>query len=153
MFNKKYEIEVNDVDKKYKNIFLSTKKDLYKILKKVCEIKDLQSAKVGLLFVSGNKIHSINKESRKIDKQTDVLSFPMNELLEGKYYLGDVVINADLIEKQALDINSDKKTETKYLFMHSLLHLIGYDHDSEESFKRMRKEEKRIFLELGIRND
>jgi probable rRNA maturation factor len=65
--------------------------------------------------------------------------------------MGDIFINEDILESQAESIGSDAATEMKFLFMHGLLHLIGYDHITDEEYKEMRKKEKELFHKAGIR--
>ncbi len=125
-------------------------------------------AEVSLLLVSEEKIREINAQMRNIDNATDVLSFPMNEYpaagdfshLEtmpdafhpetGELLLGDIVISAKHIEKQAEAYGHSRKREFAFLMVHSLLHLIGYDH-MEETERRIMEENQRDFLNsIGI---
>ena len=105
---------------------------------------------LSLILVTDKKIREINREMRDIDKATDVLSFPMNEFplagdfsqLEsapdafhpetGELLLGDIVISIEHVEKQAEEYGHSRKREFAFLLVHSLLHLIGYDHIEEK---------------------
>ncbi len=100
-----------------------------------------------------NRIKELNNEHRDKDSSTDVLSFPHGELDEDDnlLYIGDIFINEDIIESQAEEIGSDPITEVKFLSMHGILHLIGYDHMSEEEEEEMTSKQREIFINLKIR--
>ncbi len=97
------------------------------------------------------RIRDLNKEHRDKDLSTDVLSFPHGEDDDGYLYIGDIFINEDIIESQAEEINSDPITEMKFLSMHGMLHLVGYDHIEEEDEEEMTSMQREIFRNLGIR--
>lgn len=140
------------VDKSF--LFTNNKDKLYKLLLEVVkELKQKSNFVVSLNIIKGEKIKKLNKEYRKIDKETDVLSFPQNELFDNIYDLGDIFINGDLIEKQARSINSNQDTEFLFLFMHGLLHLIGYDHLNSLDERRMINRQKDLFKKLKIREN
>lgn len=140
------------VDKSY--LFTNNKDKLYKLLLEVVkELKQKSNFVVSLNIIKGEKIKKLNKEYRKIDKETDVLSFPQNELFDNIYDLGDIFINGDLIEEQARSINSNQDTEFLFLFMHGLLHLIGYDHLNSLDEEKMINRQKDLFKKLKIREN
>lgn len=100
---------------------------------------------ISLLITNDETIHLLNKEYRQKDKPTDVLSFPM----EDDIMLGDIVISLDAAKNQALerDINVDR--EVAFLFIHGLLHLLGYDHEtSVEDEKNMFALQEEILKKL-----
>ena len=121
---------------------------------------------ISLSFVSLDEIHELNREYRGVDRPTDVLSFPMfgdlDELEaacgaageaagEGQTVpLGDVVICMDKIKEQAEEFGHSEERETVYLFTHSVLHLLGYDHETEAEKRAMRQREEEIMEKLGI---
>ena len=117
---------------------------------------------ISLSFVSLDEIHELDRTYRGVDRPTDVLSFPMfedmeeleaacRELEEGQPVpLGDVVICMDKIIEQAEEFGHTRERETVYLFTHSVLHLLGYDHESEEDKKEMRKREEEIMDAIGL---
>ena len=91
-----------------------------------------------------------------MDKVTDVLSFPMYEDPEdiddaAPYLLGDVVICMDKVESQAQEFGHSRERETVYLFTHSMLHLLGYDHIEDEDRRVMRSAEEKVMEEMEIR--
>lgn len=118
------------------------------------------SAHVDITMASSDRIREINKETRNIDKVTDVLSFPMLNMHEGVYEgdilkekcmgtneieLGDIVMCYDKICSQAQELGHSKERECAYLATHSILHLLGFDHvDEGEMKKRMRIAEEEI---------
>jgi len=118
---------------------------------------------ISLSFVSLDEIHELNRDYRGVDRPTDVLSFPMFESigeledacgeLEEKGQtvpLGDVVICMDKIIEQAEEFGHTRERETVYLFTHSVLHLLGYDHETEDDRKQMRAREEEIMDAIGL---
>lgn len=117
---------------------------------------------VGVSIVSEGEIKAINRDFRGIDKVTDVLSFPQFEStdeilaeIEGDEALvdiplGDVVICLDQAERQSKEYGTSIRREVTYLFVHSVLHLLGYDHIDEEDKSLMRAHEEKIMTSLDI---
>ena len=117
---------------------------------------------VGVSLVSEGEIKEINRDFRGIDKVTDVLSFPQFEStdeilaeIEGEEALvdiplGDVVICLDQAERQSKEYGTSIRREVTYLFVHSVLHLLGYDHIDEEDRSLMRAHEEKIMTSLDI---
>ena len=106
-------------------------------------------------------IKQINNKYRKIDKPTDVLSFPMfekeeidlvcKENFEGiKETLGDVIISIEQVEKQAKEYEHSFERELAYMVVHGFYHLMGYDHMQEDEKNQMRKKEENILKNLNI---
>ena len=117
---------------------------------------DSDRVEVSVSFVSLDEIHDLNKEYRGVDNPTDVLSFPQFERDEevpdfGPIYLGDVVICTDKAKSQAEEFGHSYERELIYLFTHSILHLLGYDHMIESEKKEMRLREEEIMNKLGIK--
>ena len=120
---------------------------------------DEDGADVSVSFVSSDKIRELNRDYRDVDSVTDVLSFPqfetVDELIEseedtGVAELGDVVICMDRAKSQAEEFGHPLKREVIYLFVHSILHLLGYDHMEEDEKKIMRAREEETMEKLGI---
>ena len=117
-----------------------------------------ESAEINISFVDDESIRQINNEFRNIDKSTDVLSFPMGE--NGEYdvnpengckMLGDVVISVEHAISQAELFGHSNEREIGYLTVHSVLHLLGYDHvDEAEEKKIMRAKEEEALSLLGL---
>lgn len=103
-------------------------------------------------------IQKLNNKYRKIDKPTDVLSFPMfskeeiQELIKEEYefedILGDIIISIPKVEEQAIEYGHSFERELSYMVVHGFYHLIGYDHMNEEEKKNMRKKEDEILNNL-----
>jgi len=115
-------------------------------------------AEVGVRFVDEGEIQRLNAQHRNIDEPTDVLSFPMGENGEydenpetGALLLGDIVISLPRAVEQARLYGHTLQRELAYLTVHSMLHLLGYDHEAGglESV-RMREKEERVMVQLGL---
>ena len=121
-----------------------------------CEIDVLLSDDAG--------IHAINLDMRGVDRPTDVLSFPMFDLTPGEkpqedwadpdsgcVPLGDMVLSLERVEAQAQEYGHSRERELSYLVVHSVLHLLGYDHLDEGPQKaQMREREDTIMEEIGL---
>lgn len=125
-----------------------------KSIEKTLEVMDLHSNyEVSVTLVDGKTIRELNREYRGVDKVTDVLSFPLDfgsELDMPITPLGDVVINLEKIKEQAEEFGHSEMRELSYLTVHSLLHLLGFDHIADEDRKDMREKEKEIMKALDI---
>ena len=116
------------------------------------------NAEIELTFVDDEQIKELNKEYRNIDKSTDVLSFPLGENgiydknpENGFYMLGDIVISVDHAEKQADLYGHGIEREIAFLTVHSMLHLLGYDHvDGGEQQRIMRQKEETVLEKMGL---
>lgn len=116
---------------------------------------------VSVSFVDDNQIHDLNNEFRGIDRSTDVLSFPLGENGEydvdnetGASLLGDIVISIETALKQAELYGHSLEREIGFLTVHSMLHLLGYDHEESKLQERiMREKEENILSNLGISRD
>ena len=159
--NQQNKIEVNkDFEKELRNtIDLGLKMEQVEI-----------TVEVSVIFVDNEQIREINRENRNIDKETDVLSFPMLDYENKKVYkdmylnfdfdqtykdgeevvLGDIVLSLEKALEQSKEFNHSFKREASYLVIHSILHLLGYDHMEEDDKKIMRKREEEILNSLNI---
>ena len=116
---------------------------------------DVDRSEISVTFVDMEEIHQLNRDYREVDSPTDVLSFPQFDDLkdlpeEGEIALGDVVICKDKAEEQAQEFGHSFEREIIYLFVHSVLHLLGYDHMDEDEKKIMRRQEEAVMEQLGI---
>ena len=99
-----------------------------------------EPCEIGVTLTNDEGIHAINREQRGVDRPTDVLSFP----------IGDMVLSLERAEAQGEEYGGGFKHEVQYLTVHSVLHLLGYDHlDEGEEKAKMRAREKAIMKELG----
>ena len=129
-----------------------------------------EECEVSLVFVDNFEIKNINRETRGIDRETDVLSFPMIDYPKNKVYkevyldkefdksyfdgeeliLGDIVLSLEKAKEQSVEFNHSFYREACYLVTHSVLHLLGYDHMEEEEKLKMRKREEELLGKLNI---
>ena len=160
------------------NIIEATEK-LVNLINEVCNLALTEEEvnvpyQISLLFVDNNEIREINKDTRGIDKVTDVLSFPMLDYSEDKVFkdiyknkkfdkiyldgdelvLGDMVLSLERAKEQSIEYNHSFEREVCYLVVHSILHLLGYDHMCDKDKVKMRKREEEILNKLeASRND
>lgn len=143
------------------------KRKIGKIFKIAEEVlgEDFENTYLSVNFVSDEKIRGLNREFRKIDKVTDVLSFPnlqkkAEESLKNfqsdadfdtnMLFLGDVVISKNVAKAQAREFGHSMKREVCFLALHGLLHLLGYDHIEKDDEKIMNKLQDEILLRAGV---
>lgn len=118
-------------------------------------------AEVSVRFVDNETIHELNAQYRNVDRETDVLSFPLGEngeydtnLTTGAKLLGDIVISIPKAMEQAELYNHSLQREIGFLTVHSMLHLLGYDHENggiEEV--HMREKEETVLTKIGLKRD
>ncbi len=121
----------------------------------------LADAEVSVSFVDDERIRALNREYRDIDRSTDVLSFPLGEdgnynvnNETGAYLLGDIVISLETAVRQANLYGHSLEREIGFLTVHSMLHLLGYDHETSLLEERlMREKEEKVLTSLGIARD
>ncbi|HEY8477017.1 MAG TPA: rRNA maturation RNase YbeY [Chloroflexota bacterium] len=119
-----------------------------------------QPASLYVLVTDDEGIRAINREQRGVDQPTDVLSFPAREAAGAPAFvlppghpihLGDIVLSYERAVAQAEQYGHDVRREIAYLVVHGLLHLLGYDHETEEERRAMRAHEEAILAALGAR--
>lgn len=125
------------------------------VLTFVLKHEKVKNAIFSVIFVDDNEIHKINKEYRKIDRITDVISFAFednNELVYNNFrLLGDIYICIPQMKRQAIEYGHSEKRELSFLAVHGLLHLLGYDHMTEEEEKEMFSLQELILDEQNIK--
>jgi probable rRNA maturation factor len=121
-----------------------------------------EDAYVFVTLTDNENIRIINNEQRGIDRETDVLSFPVLEFEDGEmiagvgdYYedkliLGDIVLSLEKAEEQRIEFGHSFEREMCYLLCHSVLHLLGYDHETEDEREQMRSKEETTLETLGL---
>ena len=117
-----------------------------------------ENCEISVSIVDNEEIRQINKQFRNIDAPTDVLSFPLVEYEESEEppvdeenMLGDIIISLERAEEQANEFGHSFEREVSFLTVHSMLHLLGYDHvNSEEEDKEMRRRQREIMKNLGL---
>ena len=138
----------------------------------LCMEKCPYETEVNLLLTDNENIRIYNRDNRNIDKATDVLSFPnlifqkesefiIPEGMDADFFdpdtgnmiLGDIIISVEKVAGQANEYGHSEKREFAFLVAHSMLHLSGYDHMTEEEAKVMEQKQEMILNELGITRD
>lgn len=131
--------------------------DIISIVKEAIEISLLQEKndinyEISLSFVDNEEIHELNRDYRDVDRETDVLSFPIeDEFGVGDInILGDIIISTEKAMEQAEDFGHSFMREIVYLTVHSMFHLMGYDHMEEDEKKIMREKEKNVIRDIEV---
>jgi len=145
------------------NIYFEDRQDILKIDRKIInKLKEVIitcleeeglsiDTEVSVSFVTNEEIRELNRDYRGLDKETDVLSFPMEDEFEvGVLLLGDIIISTKKAIDQASDFGHSVDRELAYLTAHSMFHLMGYDHINESDKLLMRNKEKEIMRKLEI---
>ncbi|MBE6153324.1 MAG: rRNA maturation RNase YbeY [Firmicutes bacterium] len=115
--------------------------------------EQLDNVEFNIIIINNDKIRSINKEYRNIDRETDVISFALedNDSIKMPYrLLGDIYISIDKAKGQAVEYGHSLLRELGFLSIHGLLHLLGYDHMNKEDEKIMFERQELILNEFGI---
>ncbi|SRR5690554_1617171 len=142
----------------------------------VKELNTINELEINVFFVSKRMIKKMNRDLRGVNKPTDVLSVPtlplkpsmtkkLNEVItkekfkadilmdSGNIYLGDVILCPKVIKKQAKEYENTNEREFAYMFVHSLLHLFGFNHEAKTHKDNMRKTEEKILEKLNLSRD
>lgn len=143
---------------------IEEKKEYTELINKVlnkCFEKEIKNKKlyVSIILTTPENIRKYNKEYRKIDKETDVLSFPIFEKQEIEQIIndtntqiietiGDIIISIPKVEEQAIEYGHSFERELAYMLVHGFYHLMGYDHIEELDKLEMRKKEEELLNEL-----
>ena len=106
----------------------------------------LAAGDVELVFVNDDEMRKINREHRGIDKATDVLSFPYEQVSGG--LMGSVVISTDTASRVASELGHSIECEIALLFLHGVLHILGYDHEIDDG--QMRDKEKEVIEHFNL---
>ena len=135
-----------------------------RVIKKCFEEEKMMDLKlyISITLTTPEKIRKLNKEFRNIDKETDVLSFPIyekneideivkkQEIQQIEETIGDIIISIDRVKEQAVEYGHSFERELSYMIVHGFYHLMGYDHIEEADKKIMRPKEEKILNELKI---
>jgi len=156
-----YQLEYLDLEenKEYKDI-------VKKVVQQCFKEENLEDSKlyISIILTTPEHIHEINKQYRNVDKETDVLSFPMfekeelddmikNQNFEHEDVLGDIIISIEKVKGQAEEYGHSFERELSYMIVHGFYHLMGYDHIKEEDKVIMRPKEENVLNKLGIKRD
>lgn len=152
-------VEINFLDIVEKADYLKT---IEKVLKTCFEVENIKNKElyVSITLTNPENIKRINKEYRNIDKETDVLSFPMfekeeipdiiKETSKTEEVLGDIIISIQKVSQQAIEYGHSFERELAYMVVHGFYHIMGEDHIEEEDKKVMRQKEENILNKLNI---
>lgn len=128
--------------------------ELKNLMEKVCQKENIENVEFNIIFVNNEEIHQINKEWRGVDRETDVISFALEDedtVLSSERVLGDIYISIDKAREQAKEYGHSLKREICFLSVHGFLHLLGYDHMNEEDEKVMFDKQKELLEYYGIK--
>ena len=154
-----YQLEYKDIEenKEYEKI-------IEKVIEQCFKEEGLLDSKlyISITLTNPENIRKINNEFRNIDRETDVLSFPMfekkelDEMIKNKDFkhedvLGDIVISIKRVEEQAEEYGHSFEREFSYMLVHGFYHLMGYDHIKEEDKQVMRPKEENVLNKLNIK--
>lgn len=114
----------------------------------------IQTAELSVLLTNDAEIKELNREHRGKDKPTDVLAFALEEadvgpMAEPLRILGDVVISLETADRQARQRRHELRDEVVFLLAHGLLHLLGYDHQTDRQERKMNEETRRLVTAVG----
>ena len=114
------------------------------LCKKIAE--ELTNEDIELILTDSKQIQDLNKQYRDIDKPTDVISFPLEKMSNSP--IGIIVINIDKVFEKSKELNHSINDEFTLLFLHGLLHILGYDHEKDNG--KMREKEKEMILKYSL---
>ena len=149
------EIEYLGLDRK-----IECEELINKVLEECFKTEKLENSNlyISITLTNPENIRKLNKEYRNIDKETDVLSFPMFDKkeiinikkIEYEEVLGDIVISVERVENQAKEYGHSFERELAYMVVHGFYHLMGEDHIKEEDKEKMREKEEKVLSRLNI---
>ena len=141
---------VNETNEKIKEI-----NKLKRLLKFSIKYMKLNNIEMGIIFVDNSRIKELNKSYRNIDRETDVITFRLEDYEEVKYgkvkVLGDIYISLDKAKSQSIEYGHSYLRELSFLMIHGFLHLLGYDHMNEEDEKEMFELQEEVLNKYGIK--
>lgn len=158
------ELKINiENEQEIKEVNKDLERLLHSVVKKALEYENIEeNCEVNILLTDNASIREINNEQRNIDSATDVLSFPYlmiedGELLvsEEDYYdgylqIGDIVISLERAQEQSVEFGHSYEREIGFLTCHSVLHLLGYDHEEDSEREIMRQKEEAVLELLSL---
>lgn len=129
-----------------------------KVLDTAIKKEKLDNVSFNLIIVDNKYIHKLNKEYRNIDRETDVITFALEDesdlvLPNDERVLGDIYISIDKARSQAEEYGHSLLRELAFLAVHGFYHLLGYDHQTKEEEEVMFKKQEEVLEEYGIRRE
>ncbi len=150
------EIEIINEQEEY-NFTAEHVQLLERVLNAAAEAELLADSELAITLVDETTIRNLNRDYRGIDQSTDVLSFALNEGIEGElefdheeYLLGDIIISMPHVYRQAAEYGHSVERELAFLALHGFLHLIGETHDTDEEAQQMFAKQEQILTNLNI---
>ncbi len=145
-------------------IFNTTEEDIKeletveKVLYSAMDKEGLKDTSFNLIIVDNEYIHNLNKEYRGIDRETDVITFALEDedtlvIGNNERILGDIYISIDRARSQAIDYGHSFLRELSFLAVHGFYHLLGYDHQTKEDEEVMFKKQEEVLESYGIRRE
>lgn len=142
-------------------VFVSVKEEIKeldtvkKVLESAMEKEHLENTSFNVIIVDNNYIHELNKTYRNIDRETDVITFALEDeetiiIPEEERILGDIYISIDKAKSQAKEYGHSLLRELSFLAVHGFYHLLGYDHETEEEEKIMFQKQEEVLESYGI---
>lgn len=142
-------------------VFVSVKEEIKeldtvkKVLESAMEKEHLENTSFNVIVVDNNYIHELNKTYRNIDRETDVITFALEDeetiiIPEEERILGDIYISIDKAKSQAKEYGHSLLRELSFLAVHGFYHLLGYDHETEEEEKIMFQKQEEVLESYGI---
>ena len=125
-------------------------KDIETLLNNTVKFLSIEEAIFNVIIVNDEKIHEINREYRNVDRPTDVISFALEDdktMTSEVRILGDIYVSIDTARRQAYEYYNTEKEELRFLIIHGLLHLLGYDHMNESDEKEMMSLEEEVLCD------
>ena len=128
-----------------------------RVITQAIKFENPGNVEFNIIIVDNNYIHTLNREYRGIDRETDVITFALEDYHDISYedyrLLGDIYISIDKARSQAAEYGHSFIRELSFLAVHGFLHLLGYDHMNEEDEKEMFTRQEKILDEAGIRRE
>ncbi|MBR3049548.1 MAG: rRNA maturation RNase YbeY [Bacilli bacterium] len=130
--------------------------EVKKVIDYAVKKEKLENISFNIIIVDNEYIHNLNKEYRNIDRETDVITFALEDddsIIVGDEVrvLGDIYISIDKAREQAKEYNHSLKRELSFLAVHGFYHLLGYDHETKEEEEVMFKKQEAVLDECGIK--
>ena len=125
-------------------------KDIETLLNNTVKFLSIEEAIFNVIIIDDEKIHEINREYRNVDRPTDVISFALEDdktMTSEVRILGDIYVSIDTARRQAYEYYNTEKEELRFLIIHGLLHLLGYDHMNESDEKEMMSLEEEVLCD------
>ncbi len=129
--------------------------DLIAVLELGCKEETLVNVSFNIIIVDNEYIHKINRDYRNIDRETDVITFALEDedsvVLPGdERVLGDIYISIDKVKSQAKEYGHSERRELLFLAIHGFYHLLGYDHMNKEDEKIMFAKQEKVLGDYGV---